>query len=64
MDVPLGCFGRPWAAFEFEDTLAGISAAGLDHYGFLGIRHDQPDLKPDGSADPDTFAPRIECDCL
>ena len=53
MDIPLGCFSRPWAAFEFDETLAGIAAAGFDHFGFLGLSHDQPSLDDDGSAIPE-----------
>lgn len=56
MDIPLGCFSRPWAAFEFEETLAGIAASGFSHFGFLGLRHDQPPVKDDGSADAEAEA--------
>ena len=57
MDIPLGCFSRPWAAFEFDETLAGIAAAGFDHFGFLGLSHDQPSLDDDGSAIPEGKLP-------
>ena len=43
-------------AFEFDETLAGIAAAGFDHFGFLGLSHDQPSLNDDGSAIPEAEA--------
>lgn len=56
MDLPLGCFARPWAAFDFEDSLHGIASAGFDYFGFLGLNHDQPPVRADGSADTEAEA--------
>ena len=49
MDVPLGCLNRPWSAFTFEETLAGVAAAGFRYFGFLTPHQNQPLLAPDAS---------------
>jgi sugar phosphate isomerase/epimerase len=49
LDVQLGAMNRPWTQFTFDETLAGIAAAGFGYFGFLaqqGKRLVSPDTAP------------------
>ncbi|MGD8239597.1 MAG: sugar phosphate isomerase/epimerase [Armatimonadota bacterium] len=38
MPIELGCFNRPWSEYDYDDTLAGMAAAGYTVTGFMRQR--------------------------
>ncbi len=51
VDWPIGCFNRPWGAFEYDQALDGIAQSGFRLTGLLGDHGGrnvlQPDLTPE-----------------